>query len=221
MKLTLKLSKYILLFLLIFFSYSCGKNRLSYTEAKELLQKNIYPNRINADYSLIVRYETKDNIDKWQNFPWKRNNDILEKAGLIKQVVLDTFIMFYVQSQARFEKRHTYLYKVILSNKIKSMMSNSTIHSVLFDEWDYYNRHTGRKDWYRSEVVCGEFMLDTILNINQKKGPLDVYVEFKEKFYATPFNEFIDYGEKKLEGETFIRTVVVRKYPEEDWKVVD
>jgi hypothetical protein len=198
----------------------CGRNKLKYNNAKELLLKTIYPQKVKANFYLYVRYESKEDYDYLNRQPWKKNNDILEKAGLLKQILIDTSIQYYIQSQARFEKRQHYLYKVILTPKIKNLMENSYFHSKQFDEYDYYNKHTGRKDWYSFEAVCGEFRLDTITNINQKSGPIDVVIEYKEKFFPTPFNDIADYGKKIYSNETFIRTVIAHKYPGEDWKLM-
>ena len=124
---------------------------------------------IKAPFIVLVRYETKEEPGKWEVQPWKKNNNVLEKAGLLKQVTLDTSIEFYIQSQARFEKRHQYMYKAIITKNLKSLMINPDLHTKNFDEWDYYNRHTGRKDWYSCEAVCGELKLDTITDIDQTK----------------------------------------------------
>ena len=200
---------------------SCDNNKLSYKDARRILEKTIYPEKVTADFILYVHYESKEEPEKWKDQQWKKNNDYLEKSGLLKQTILDTFIMFYIQSQARFEKKHQYIYKAILNKKIRSLMINPVFESNTFDEYDYYNRHTGRKDWYRGKVVCGVLLLDTILNINQKTGPLDVIVDYKEKYSPTPFNEIANYGKKFSSGKTFIKSIIARKYPEEDWKLAE
>ena len=199
--------------------YSCS-NKLKHKDARRILSQTLYPHKITADFNLYVRYESKEEPSKWSEQQWKKNNDILEKAGLLKQTIKDSTIQFYVQAQARFENRHQYLYKAELNDKIKALIKTPELNSKTFDEYDFYNRHTGRKDWLRCEVTCGEMKLDTILNINQKKGPLDVYIDYQEKFYPTPFNEIANYGKKYKDGETYIKTITARKYPEEDWKLV-
>jgi hypothetical protein len=194
---------------------------LSNQDAKKLLLKTIYPQKITADFDIYIRYETKENPDKWKDQIWKRNNDKLEKAGLIKQVIIDTSLMFYVQSQARYESRHQYLYKAVFNEKLKSLIVSSNKHVKSFDEWDYYNRRTGRRDWLSCEVVCGEIKLDTILLVDQKKGPIEVYIDYKESFYPTVFNDLADYGRPKFRrNETYIRRILARKYPNEDWKLI-
>jgi hypothetical protein len=206
----------LLLFFLILLISSCKKS-FTNRDARKLLLNTIYPQKITADYNIVTRYETKDEPYKWKDEPWKVNNNILEKAGLIRQQILDTTIEFYIEKQARFENRHQYLYKVILSNVIKSLMTDVVRHSIKFNEWDYYNKNTGRKDWLDCKVTCGEIKLDSIINFELSKSETEVSIEYKEKYYPSPFNNIVYYGKKYHANDIFYRTIRAHKYPGEDW----
>ena len=211
----------ILLPIIMVFTFTlCNNNKLSYHEARTLLLKNMYPQKIKVPFNLIVRYESKEDPKKWEEQAWKKNNNALEKSGLLRQVLVDSSLEFYIQNEARFEKKHQYVYKTILTKDLRQLMTNPVLRNNNFDEWDYYNRHTGRKDWYECDAVCGELKLDTILDIDQMKGPLDVYIKYKEKFNASAFNDIAFYGKRYTKDETIIKTATARKYQGEEWKIV-
>ncbi len=207
----------IILFVILTLS-SCEK-KLNPSKAEELIIKTIYPKKITADYNIQIRYETKESPEKWKNEEWKIKNDNLEKAGLLKQQIIDTTIEIYVQSEAKYKKRHQYLYKVVLNNYVKSLLINPVIQKRQFNELDYYNQNTGRTDRLKCKIECGEFKFDKIVNIDFSLGISEVIIEYKEKYYGNPFNEIIDYGKKHHTNDVFYRKIIAHKYAGEDWQL--
>jgi hypothetical protein len=204
----------------ILFTIKCSKENAvkDNSSAKRLLNK-YYPKALEKDYDLVVRYESKDEPSKWEGFSWKRDNDLLEKSGLLKQEIIDTVINFYNHSHATFENKHQFFYKVIVSSKLNSYISEPQYRIKKFDEYDNFNKGTGRITMLNCKVVYGFLNLDKIANVEQKNPPYSTEIQYYERFSPTPFNDIISYKYKYYEGELLMNKVIVNNHNQSKLKI--
>lgn len=106
------------------------------------------------------------------------------------------------------------------SPKLKSLLSETQQRVQKFDEYDYYNRKTGRKDWVNCKVICGLFKVEKITELEQK-DPYSSIINYYEKFYPTAFNELIISADKHYGGETRPMSIVAKKYEGEETKLIE
>ncbi len=208
--------------LIIFVFIKCSKDYAvrDNDEAKGILS-NYYPKNIEKDYNLIVRYESKNDPSTWESFQWKKDNNLLEKKGLLKQIITDTITSFYNHSLANFENKHQFFYKVILSSKINTLIIEPQLRIKKLDEYDNFNKGTGRITSLNCKAVCGLLVLDKIVSIQQSNSPYTTEIQYYEKFSPTPFNEIINYDHKYYDGEMTLNKVTAKRFKNSKLKLIN
>lgn len=206
--------------LIIFFLASCKKFALEDKNEAEKLLNAIYPKKMECDFELVTRYETRESPELLDKYQWKHNNDYLEKMGLIKQLIIDTTINFYDHAHAQFINKHHVLYRIVSLPEMQNLVSNMKYHSKSFDEFDYDNKRTGKQTTMSCKVVCGILTLDKVLNIKQNDPPYASMIEYYEKFAPTAFNDLVERSPKLFNGELLLQNIVAKKYDGEMLKLV-
>ena len=199
------------LFIIVIIFLRCGKDNgtIENEQLKSLLNKS-YPKAVEKEYNLVVRYESKESPESWNNFSWKKDNDYLEKKGLLKQTISDTLINFYDHSHLKFINKQHYLYKVKMSSELKSLISDPQTRIQKFDEYDKFNRKTGKTESIYGNAICGQLKLDEIFSVKQLQNSTSE-IKYYIKFYPTAFNDIINYENKYRNGESIIHKEIVKK----------
>ena len=206
---------------LVFVFYRCGKeNAVSYHEDAKTLLNKVYPQKVEQEYNLVIRYESRNEPSTWNNFSWKKDNDYLEKKGLLKQIVSDTLINIWNHFHNGFEKKHQFVYKVQLSDNLKAMMSDPQNRYKSFNEYDRANQGTGIINSINCNITCGTLILENISKIQQKNTSYTSVISYSEKFIPTAFNQIVNYPNKLTDGQIISRNATAKRSSDKVCKLI-
>lgn len=212
---------FLLVSVLLIFLQCSKEYAVSNIEEATNLLNSVYPKNITINLEITIQYSSKTSPETWTQQQWYRNNEYLQSAGILKYYIKDTLISYYDINKNTYTEKKQYIYKAILSDYAKTLITEIQYRYKTFDEYDRVNRKTGNHIYINCTAICGKLIVDNITDIKQVKPPYLSAIIFNERFVATPFYKISEQKIIKSDGEIFSKKLMVRKSDNDISRIVE